>query len=103
MSCSQYSTNEDGTTKEVSVFILHLKYRKPRLYEKVAEDFKATFDKSQFAKEGWKLVGDPAFVILGPELYESYSDFIDDGIIVAEDGPKPANTVSHLRLVKKPT
>ena len=99
ISCSQYTTNIDGTTKDVGVYVKSLIYSHVTNIKDAINDFMEAHAQSEFAKDGWKLVGAPAYIVLKPKFFANYSECIDDGV-VEDKKKKPANNVSHLRLVK---
>jgi hypothetical protein len=98
MSCSQYTTEEDGTTTDVSTFLINLQYERPTDVKVALEDFRKVHAQSHYSTDGWSLVGSISYFVIKTELYESYEMFIDDGIIEVKQ-PKPANSVPRLRLV----
>jgi hypothetical protein len=93
ISCPQYTKNEDGTTKEVGVYFEALLYTRPTSIEVAMADFVKTHAQSEYAKVGWELVGIPSFMIIKPELYKSYEEYIDEGVTKVEKPMqvRPAN------------
>ncbi len=94
ISCPQYTKNEDGTTKEVGVYFESLRYKRPTDISVAMDDFVKTHAQSDYAKEGWELAGIPSYMIIKPELYKSYEEYIDEGVTKVEKPilVRPANT-----------
>ena len=76
-------------TREMAIDMSHCK----ETLEKMLDTFEESFLTTQFAKDGWVLVGNATVTILTKKFYNAYNRYFDDDI-------RSQKSKSHLSVVR---